>query len=369
MKQKTRNLSTLQILFIVFLIIYVIISTAEGDEGPYKTFMVPLSAKRKKATVAQDNVKCVLRFSTVDCKSLQQELLKKKKQKEDDEEKAKKRKEEDEKAKQENKGKSGEHFMQKISGECFSKAKGYWTYKACVGGDVVQFHGSESYSLGTFESNSQKSDEKDSNFINYESYYKNGAECMANGQKIRREAVVQFFCGDSNEIVAITETVTCKYHIVLTSVHLCGKNSPFSKYQHSASIDLSNPALSNPQSQEHTHLDLDPWVLQIEKVIVPSSEKFDSKYICSAKMVNRDLNPVPRVCFSEFALEWLPIATPDKETRNFDLMSLTVKGDKGNDVDYVNEISVSQNGVRNGDNFQNHLEFVQIGLEISKKAE
>lgn len=225
-------------------------------------------------------VKCEFRFSTLDCEDVRAKI--KQEQQEEQQLLLGQQQEQQEAPPARNYNK-----LQLLEKECFTKSDDYWTYKLCVGDDIVQSHGPDQYILGKFLSTH-----------NAEQTYGEGTVCETSQKQHagkKRTTNVKFMCGKSAGIISISEPEVCVYQAVVTHPALCGEDSAFEVFSGSAR-DLGTARVAQ--------LPLDYWMLSVEKTS-------SGEYLCSLKSVLRDWKTKLTTCFSHFSLTMHSVVLDD----------------------------------------------------------
>jgi len=145
-----------------------------------------------------------------------------------------------------------DHVLEKLAGTCLQRKADYWDYEVCFGIRVRQFHGPDSYDLGT------KAERSGTTQI-----FRNGGACEATAERTPRYTVVNFGCNPNNHIASIRESQTCVYAITVGTPLVCS--------------DPNFPVLETGKSPIESSVDPGPedWFLELVQLS-------DGRLMCSA---------------------------------------------------------------------------------------
>jgi len=145
-----------------------------------------------------------------------------------------------------------DNLLQKLAGPWLQRKVDYWDYEVCFGVRVRQFHGPDSYDLGS-------KSERDG----VTQVFRGGGACEAIPERTPRYTVVSFGCNPINHISTIKESQMCVYAITVGTPLVCS--------------DPSFPVLESGRTQVEQSVDQGPedWFLELVQLS-------DGRLMCSA---------------------------------------------------------------------------------------
>ncbi|GAB5368915.1 hypothetical protein AAMO2058_001360200 [Amorphochlora amoebiformis] len=167
---------------------------------------------------------------------------------------------------------NAQDVLTRLKGQCAQGQSGYWTYQVCLGGEIKQFHGQDSYKLGKFSHVEGK-------ILKYDK----GLPCDPPSNPTERQVDVSLACSDKMGVQLISEPSTCKYTMTLVLPNVCSDPS-YPKMMQTAGAKGKAP--------DDGHED---WILQIR-------ESDDGKVICSSHSTETRLAG-SRLSFRSFSLK------------------------------------------------------------------
>jgi hypothetical protein len=99
----------------------------------------------------------------------------------------------------------------KLGSACFSQSFSYWTYTACLGGDVAQTHGGDRYILGKYQG------PQEPNLV----LFANGQICAEVLGSPARKTTLKLACADSVGLSSVEELTSCVYQMTAGHPDLC----------------------------------------------------------------------------------------------------------------------------------------------------
>jgi len=220
-----------------------------------------------------------------------------------------------------------EDVLQRLSGQCASGQSGYWTYEACLGGNIRQYHGADVYLLGRFSG-------VEGRILRYD----HGLPCDPPANPQERKVDVSLACSDQMGLQLISEPSTCAYTMTLVTPEVCADSS-FPKLM----ATPGGGAGTKPPDDGH-----EDWILQIR-------ETANGQVVCSAFSTEQKLAG-SLLSFSSFSLK---IDGDDSSSDAIHYLSAKARS-MGRVPLTESEMSVGSNAITHGQDFHGKLGYVEV---------
>jgi len=236
-----------------------------------------------------------------------------------------------------------EDVAQRLNGQCATALNGYWNYEVCIGGNIRQYHGADSYLLGAFSRVEGK-------ILKYD----NGLICDIT--KNPRKVDISLACSDALGLQMIAEPSTCVYTMTIITPEVCP--------------DPSYPKLNFQSGDGGKAIDdgHETWVLQVREIEGLDSD-LDGGVVCAAHSTDVKLAG-SRLAFGSFAMRM------HSENQTSTLSNITGSARTLRRVPLADdEIAFGVNGITQGPGFNGKLGYLELSgvvhgeiLDVKEKS-